>query len=207
MTRGGVNGWSHPNRGNLDLGLISDRLLLTLGASPGEDNLEWDKNNFQGQIGYAFFNSDANEAWVNVSAQIGNDGIPIVSASAPTAARTWTYNDVCRAGSRELRRPGSTTSAYVPVTLATTSASSPKRGTTSSIAAITAWKRWSVSHMRVRRIGQRESGSGHDRRAVRYMFNRTVGADFMYSKYTKFVFTDYLGNEHDITGSHSTRGT
>jgi hypothetical protein len=97
LNRGGVNGWSHPNRGNfLAYAWLNDRLLVTGGASPGENNLDWKKMSYLGQVAYAFFNSDAKEAWVNLMVKAGNDGIPLATTTAPANSRTWAYNNgVC----------------------------------------------------------------------------------------------------------------
>jgi len=93
LNRGGVNGWSHPNRGNfLAYAWLNDKLLITGGASPGENNLDWRKLSYLGQVAYAISNSDAKEAWINVMFKAGNDGIPIATNSVPsTTSRTWNY--------------------------------------------------------------------------------------------------------------------
>jgi hypothetical protein len=95
LSRGGFGGWSHPNRGNFfAYGFWGDRLLTVIGASPGDDNLTWDRRNFQAQVAYALKNSDENELWLNVMTQFGNDAIPVLSNTSPNAQRTWTYNDI-----------------------------------------------------------------------------------------------------------------
>jgi hypothetical protein len=92
LNRGGVNGWSHPNRGNfLAYAWLNDKLLITGGASPGENNLDWKRLGYLGQVAYAIYNSDAKEAWVNVMIKAGNDGIPLATNTAPTVNRTWNY--------------------------------------------------------------------------------------------------------------------
>lgn len=94
LNRGGVNGWSHPNRGNfLAYAWLNDKLLITGGASPGENNLDWKKLGYLGQVAYAIYNSDAKEAWVNVMIKAGNDGIPLATNSVPstTGTRVWNY--------------------------------------------------------------------------------------------------------------------
>lgn len=93
LNRGGLNGWSHPNRGNfLAYAWLNDKLLVVGGASPGDNNLDWNKVSYLGQVAYAFFNSDAKEAWLNVEFKAGNDAIPLATNTTVTAnTRNWTY--------------------------------------------------------------------------------------------------------------------
>lgn len=93
LNRGGLNGWSHPNRGNfLAYAWLNDKVLVTGGASPGDNNLNWRKLSYLGQVAYAVFNSDAKEAWVNVMYKTGNDAIPLATNTQVAAnARTWSY--------------------------------------------------------------------------------------------------------------------
>jgi hypothetical protein len=93
LNRGGLAGWSHPNRGNfLAYAWLNDKILITGGASPGDNNLDWNKVSYLGQVAYAIFNSDAKEAWVNVMFKAGNDAIPLATntAVAPNT-RNWSY--------------------------------------------------------------------------------------------------------------------
>jgi hypothetical protein len=93
LNRGGLAGWSHPNRGNfLAYAWLNDKILVTGGASPGDNNLDWNKVSYLGQVAYAIFNSDAKEAWVNVMFKAGNDAIPLATntAVAPNT-RNWAY--------------------------------------------------------------------------------------------------------------------
>ncbi len=93
LNRGGVNGWSHPNRGQfLAYTWLNDKLLVVGGASPGENNLDWNKSSYLGQVAYAFFNSDSREGWLNLEFKVGNDAIPLATNTQPGATRTWTYN-------------------------------------------------------------------------------------------------------------------
>lgn len=94
LNRGGLGGWSHPNRGNfLAYAWINDKFLVTAGASPGDNNLNWRKLSYLGQLAYAPFNSDAKEVWFNVMVKAGNDAIPLATNTAVAAnARTWSYN-------------------------------------------------------------------------------------------------------------------
>ena len=93
INRGGLNGWSHPNRGNfLAYAWLNDKLLVTGGASPGDNNLNWKQLSYLGQVAYAIMNSDAREAWVNVMFKTGNDMIPLATNSAVAAnTRQWNY--------------------------------------------------------------------------------------------------------------------
>ena len=92
LNRGGVNGWSHPNRGNfLAYAWLNDKLLITGGATPGENNLDWKRLSYLGQVAYAIYNSDAKEAWLNVMFKTGNDAIPLATNSTPANNRTWNY--------------------------------------------------------------------------------------------------------------------
>jgi hypothetical protein len=90
--RGGFAGWSHPNRGNLlAYAWLNDKILVTGGATPGQNNLDWRRLGYLGQVAYAIFNSDARELWVNVMYKAGNDDIPFITNTTPNAGRTWTY--------------------------------------------------------------------------------------------------------------------
>jgi len=93
LNRGGLAGWSHPNRGNfLAYAWLNDKLLITGGASPGDNNLDWNKVSYLGQVAYAIFNSDAKEAWLNVMFKAGNDAIPLATNTGVTAnTRYWSY--------------------------------------------------------------------------------------------------------------------
>jgi len=93
LNRGGLNGWSHPNRGNfLAYAWLNDKFLVTGGASPGDNNLNWRKTSYLGQVAYAIFNSDSREVWINVMVKGGNDAIPLATntAVAPNT-RQWNY--------------------------------------------------------------------------------------------------------------------
>jgi len=93
LNRGGLAGWSHPNRGNfLAYAWLNDKLLVTGGASPGDNNLDWRKLGYLGQVAYAIFNSDAKEAWLNVMFKAGNDAIPLATNTGVAAnTRNWNY--------------------------------------------------------------------------------------------------------------------
>ena len=93
LNRGGLAGWSHPNRGNfLAYAWLNDKVLIAGGASPGDNNLDWKRLSYLGQVAYAISNSDAKEAWVNVMFKAGNDAIPLATNTSVAAnTRTWTY--------------------------------------------------------------------------------------------------------------------
>jgi hypothetical protein len=90
--RGGFQGWSHPNRGNLlAYAWLNDRLLFSAGASPGQNNLDWTRLRYLGQVAYAVMNSDERELWLNLMVALGNDDIPFITLTSPGAGRTWQY--------------------------------------------------------------------------------------------------------------------
>jgi hypothetical protein len=91
--RGGFAGWSHPNRGNLlAYAWLNDKLLFTGGATPGQNNLDWRRLAYLGQVAYAISNSDSRELWLNVMYRAGNDDIPFITNTTPsTTSRTWNY--------------------------------------------------------------------------------------------------------------------
>ena len=92
LNRGDLNDRSHPNRGNL-LGYawLNNKLLITGGASPGDNNLNWRRLNYLGQVAYAIFNTDAKEAWVNVMFKAGNDALPLATTTDVAPDRSWSY--------------------------------------------------------------------------------------------------------------------
>lgn len=200
LSRGGFAGWSHPNRGNFfAYGFWGDRLLTVLGASPGDDNLDWDRRNFQAQVAYALRNSDENELWLNVMTQFGNDAIPVVSNTTPNAQRTWTYSDVVT-GIRQTRSSTSTQqNAYLSSDIGDFTRIEPEirysfidRGPHSMEAAM-------------RYVMARETYSDNSEAkqnnlggAIRYMFDRTYGADFQFTRNLDFTLKDPQGRMHDI---------
>jgi len=72
---------------------LNDKLLIVGGATPGENNLDWRKLSYLGQVAYAIYNSDAKEAWLNLEFKSGNDAIPLATNSTPstTGTRVWNY--------------------------------------------------------------------------------------------------------------------
>ncbi|HEY0673531.1 MAG TPA: hypothetical protein VGD27_14735 [Longimicrobiales bacterium] len=200
LSRGGFGGWSHPNRGNLfAYGFWGDRLLTVLGASPGDDNLDWDRRNFQAQLAYALRNSDENELWFNVMTQFGNDAIPVVSNTQPNAQRTWTYTDVV-SGIRETR--GTTAAqqtAYLSADIGDFVRIEPElrmsfidRGPHSMEAAL----RYVMA--RETYDDNSEAKQNNIGGAIRYMFDRTWGGDILLTKNVDFTLTDPTGVEHEI---------
>jgi hypothetical protein len=208
LSRGGFGGWSHPNRGNMfAYGFWGDRLLTVLGASPGDDNLDWDRRNFQAQVAYALRNSDENELWVNVMTQFGNDAIPVVSNTSPNAQRTWTYTDVVT-GIRQTR--GTTAAqqtAYLSADIGDFVRIEPElrysfidRGPHSMEAAA----RFVIA--RETYDDNSEAKQNNLGAAVRYMFDRTWGGDILVSRNLDFTLTDPTGQQHDIKTGTSWTG-
>ncbi len=197
LSRGGFGGWSHPNRGNFfAYGFWGDRLLTVLGASPGDDNLAWDRRNFQAQLAYALKNSDENELWFNIMTQFGNDAIPILSNTVPNAQRTWTYNDIVN-GISATRGAGG--SAYLSEDIGDFTRIEPEvrysfidRGPHSMEAA--------VRYVMARETydDNSEAKQNNIGAAVRYMFDRTWGGDLLLTRNMDFTLTDPSGNEHEI---------
>jgi len=204
LTRGGFGGWSHPNRGNFfAYGWFADRLLATIGASPGEDNLDWDERNYQGQLAYALLNSDENEAWVNVMAQFGNDGIPIITNTTPATNRTWTYRDIAD-GISALRTGTNANKPYMYSDVGDYFRVEPEvrygfidRGPHSmEVMARLVFANETYAD----NAEAKQSAFGT---AVRYMFDRTWGGDLMLFRNNSFTYTDPSGAEHDIKTSPS----
>jgi hypothetical protein len=198
LSRGGFAGWSHPNRGNLyAYGFWGDRLLTVLGASPGDDNLTWDRRNFQAQVAYALRNSDENELWINVMTQFGNDAIPILSNTSPNAQRTWTYSDIVQ-GISATRAAGSQ-SAYLSGDIGDFTRIEPElrysfidRGP-HSMEAATRFVYARETYDDNSEAEQQSLGA-----AIRYMFDRTWGGDLQVQQNLDFTLTDPQGRTHDI---------
>lgn len=106
---GGFRGWSHPNRGNFYLyGWFNDRILAVVGASPGNDNLDWDERNYQGSLGYALLNSDRNEMWLVSFLKFGDDDIPLTTRNVPSRDGTLSWNWLDRVSGISATRPEGT---------------------------------------------------------------------------------------------------
>ena len=198
LSRGGFAGWSHPNRGNLfAYGFWGDRLLTVIGASPGDDNLTWDRRNFQAQVAYALRNSDENELWLNVMTQFGNDAIPILSNTTPAANRTWNYSDIV-SGISATRTAGSQ-SAYLSSDIGDFTRIEPEirysfidRGPHSLETALR------FVYARETYDDNSEATQNNVGGAIRYMFDRTWGGDLLVNRNTSFTLTDPTGQDHNI---------
>jgi hypothetical protein len=200
INRGGFAGWSHPNRGNFfAYGYWGDRLLTVIGASPGDDNLDWKKRAFLAQAAYAIHNADEQELWLNVMTQFGNDAIPIVTNTVPNASRTWTYNDVVSGIAATRSTVAAQQKAYLSSDLGDFTRVESEvrygfidRGPHSIEVAgryVLAREQYSDnSEAKMNNVGA----------AVRYMFDRTYGFDVLTSKNLDFTLTNPAGNEYDI---------
>jgi len=204
LTRGGFSGWSHPNRGNFfAYGWWGDRLLTVIGASPGEDNLDWKKRQFLAQLAYAFRNQDESELWFNVMTEFGNDGIPILSTTTPNASRTWTYGDVVPGIAKTRSAVVANQKSYVSGDIGDFVRIEPElrlgfidRGP-HSMEAVTR-----VTVARETYADNSEAKQITPGFALRYMYDRTYGGDLVLSTNTKFELTDPAGKVHDMkTGS------
>jgi hypothetical protein len=208
ISRGGFSGWSHPNRGNFfAYGYWGDRLLTVIGASPGDDNLDWKKNNFQAQLAYAIHNADEQELWLNVMTQFGNDAIPILSNTTPNASRTWTYSDVVTGIAKTRSTVVANQKAYLSSDLGDFARIEGEvrygfidRGPHSMEGAlryVTAREQYSDNS---------EAKQDNVGGAIRYMFDRTYGGDILISKNTNFELTNPAGNVYDIDTGMSWTG-
>ena len=195
--RGGFAGWSHPNRGNfLAYAWLNDKLLFTGGASPGQNNLDWRRLAYLGQVAYAISNSDQKELWVNVMYRAGNDDIPIITNTLPsTTSRSWLYLSSVTGIDATRAVPG----PYLSADLGKTSRLTTEvrygfvdHGPHSMEAAF----RVNMNHDTYRDNGEvtRNDVGG----ALRYVYNRTYGVDIGAWKPMKYEFTDRLGNVTDI---------
>jgi hypothetical protein len=194
--RGGFAGWSHPNRGNLlAYAWLNDRLLISAGASPGQNNLDWNRLGYLGQVAYAVFNSDQRELWLNLTVKAGNDDIPLITATSPSNTRTWNYTSTVTGIDATRTVPG----PYLSTDLGKTSR-------------ITAEARYGfidrgphslefMGRMNVNRdtyVDQAAAKRNDVGGAVRYVYNRTWGVDFGAWKPTTYEFTDESGTTYDI---------
>jgi len=194
--RGGFAGWSHPNRGNfLAYAWLNDKLLFTGGATPGQNNLDWRRLSYLGQVAYAISNSDQKEMWVNVMYRAGNDDIPFITNTTPNAARSWTYTSSVTGIDATRLVPG----PYLSADLLKTSRLTTElrygfvdHGPHSMEAAL----RLNMNHDTYRDNGEatRNDVGG----AFRYVYNRTYGVDIGAWKPMKYEFTDRLGNVTDV---------
>jgi len=194
--RGGFAGWSHPNRGNfLAYAWLNDKLLFTGGASPGQNNLDWRRLAYLGQVAYAVFNSDQKELWVNVMYRAGNDDIPLVTNTSPLQNRTWNYTSNVTGIDATRLVPGPYTSIDV--------------GKTSRLTAEVRYgfvdhgphSMEGVFRMNMNKDNYRDNAEASRNDiggAFRYVYNRTYGIDLGAWKPTKYQFIDQAGNVNDI---------
>jgi hypothetical protein len=196
FNRGTFAGWSHPNTGNLlAYAWLNDKLLVTGGASPGQSNLDWRRLNYLGQVAYAVLNSDARELWVNVIYKAGNDDIPFITSTSPSATRSWNYTSNVSGIDATRAVPGPYLATDVLKTSRLTTEvrySFIDRGPHS--AEVVA--RMNLNHDTYR--DNAEATRNDLGTAVRYVYNRTYGIDFGMWKPTKFEFTDRLANVSNI---------
>jgi len=194
--RGGFNGWSHPNRGNMiAYAWLNDRLLVSGGPSIGQNNLDWRRLSYLGQAAYAVFNTDQKELWVNLMYRAGNDDIPIITNTTPDSNRTWKYTSNVTGidATRLVAGP------YLSADLTKTSR-------------LTAEVRYSfidhgphsmeaLARLNLNKDNYRDNASAQRNdigAAVRYTYNRTYGLDLGLWKPTTYRFTERTGTPHDI---------
>lgn len=202
LTRGGFAGWSHPNRGAMYVyGWFNDQIFATAGASPGEDNLVWDKRNYQAQLAWAPLHSDANELWLNVMTQFGNDGIPFVTRTSPRSDRTWAYSDAVSgiSATRGKDAGGKAMGAYLSSDL----------GDYNRLEAEVRYGFIDRGPHSIETVGRliraRETYADNAEAefdalagAVRYVYDRTWGLDFVLQKDLNRKFIDKKAVEHEI---------
>jgi hypothetical protein len=210
---------THPPYANLGVyGFFSDRLAISVGVTPGEDNLDYsctDKNGngqrddgtcmaYQGMVGYALANTDENELWVTALVKAGNDGVPIVSNIGLSADRSrWTYSDAISgvAATRTslplaARVPygasdiGDFFRSYYELNYGTID-----RGP-HSLAAAARLNINSEKYADDAKVVHNAVGV-----SARYMFDRTYGFNFAVEKDLSHEFTDETGVKHDVPRS------
>jgi hypothetical protein len=200
LNRGGVGGWSHPNKGQFfAYGWFRDRVFVSLGASAGQDNLNWDRLKYLGQAAYWIFNSDSREMSVNVEFSAGNDDIPILTNTSISAAATgphWVYSDGVT-GVTATRGVG---------------AVSYQARDLGDFGRVTTELRYGFvdrgPHSMELGLGgnfnsETYSDNGKAKQTsffgrVRYVYQRTYGLDLTLGKLTTYNFTDHNGVLHDI---------
>jgi hypothetical protein len=194
--RGGFAGWSHPNRGNLlAYAFLNDKILVSGGATPGQNNLDWRRLAYLGQAAYALYNSDAREMWFNVMYRAGNDDIPFITNTTPAANRTWNYTSSVTGidTTRAVAGPYLATDVLKTSRLTTeVRYSFIDRGPHS----FEAMARMNMNHdtYRDNAEAKRNDFGG----AVRYIYNRTYGVDFGAWKPVTYEFTTRQGTTYKI---------
>lgn len=201
-SRGSILGYAHPNFGSLMLnGWMFDRWVWALGGNTGDNNLGWDYANVQGQFGYAFFNTNDNELWLNLVARSGSDVIPLVTENyVEDGERDWSYRDAI--GRVSQTRPDGMQAPYLSTDV-------------DNATSVTAEVRWS----------RQDWGPHSFEWVMRYGFNteeyrdgaatdlNTLGTVFLYGwKHTYYLkpfimtrvtheFTDHQGEVYEIDSS------
>jgi hypothetical protein len=204
MNRGGVGGWSHPNKGQFfAYGWFADRLFVSAGASPGQDNLSWKGKSFLGNVAFWPLNSDANEMSINLQWKVGDDDIPLVtntSISQTSSGPRWSYRDAVQ-GLSALRsgNAAAANAAYMSSDLG-------------DFAKLYAEARYGFvdrgSHSMELGVGSGINTETYSDNAkaklntlfgrVRYVYERTYGLDFQIGKNLTYQFTDRTGVVYDI---------
>ncbi len=81
MQRSSAGGNGHAPYANLAVyGLFADRLMATLGVKPGDDNLDYQRMDYEGIAGVALGNSDYNRMWLWGEFSAGNDFVPEITS-------------------------------------------------------------------------------------------------------------------------------
>ncbi len=95
VKRGGVGGYSHPNKVQLYVyGWMNDRWVWAGGVDSGDTNYDWNQSNLVGLFGYALRNRNDDELWINLAGRSGGDALPLVTANgAERTSRSWQYRD------------------------------------------------------------------------------------------------------------------
>jgi hypothetical protein len=108
INRGGVGGYSHPNKAQVyTYGWMDNRWVWAAGADTGDTNMGWDRSNVLALFGYAIKNRNDNEMWLNVIGRTGEDALPLLTASgADRTSRSWTYRDAVGGVSATRLGPG-----------------------------------------------------------------------------------------------------
>jgi hypothetical protein len=201
MQRGGIGSSHTPYLNMAAYALIKDRVLAVFGVQPGENNYNFsDGMNWQTVLGYAFGNTDHNQLWYVFQLKAGNDAIPIVSSPSLNADRVVSYGDAIT-GVRQTR--GTTSAAQVAYnptdtgdfvrTLQEIHYGFIDKGPHSVSSAIGfALNRETYedgAEIKHNAIGGR----------IRYMYDRTWGAEYAISKALKYEFTDVNGVVHPVS--------
>lgn len=201
MQRGGIGSAHTPYLNIATYALIKDRVLAVFGVQPGENNYNFsDGMNWQTVLGYAFGNTDHNQLWYVFQLKAGNDAIPIVSSPSLNADRVVSYNDAIT-GVRQTR--GTTTAAQVTYnptdtgdfvrTLQEIHYGFIDKGPHSVSSAIG----FSLNRETYEDGAEIKHNAIGGR--VRYMYDRTWGAEYVITKALKYEFTDVNGVVHPVS--------